>query len=98
MFMENGMTALRTAVCATALGLLVCAPVTAATLKNGDKVDHKLTIVVGDKTDALTVKAGARIEVCPKSCTIKIEGKEDFKADSPDVLWIQSGGLVKSLE
>ncbi len=98
MFMENGMTALRTAVCATALGLLVCAPVTGATLKNGGKVYHKLTIVVGDETDALTVKAGARIEVCPKSCTIKIEGKEDFKADSPDVLWIQSGSMVKSLE
>lgn len=92
------MTALRTVAGAIALSLLASATASAATLKNGDKVEHKLTIIVGDKSEAITIASGARIDVCPRSCVIKMEGKEDFKADSPDVLWIQAGSLVKSLE
>ena len=92
------MSALRTVAGAIALSLVVCAPASAATLKNGDKVDYNLTIVMGDKSEEVVIKSGDRIQVCPKACVIKIAGKGDFKADSPDVLWIQDGSLVKSLE
>ena len=92
------MSALRTAVFAIALGSAACLPASAATLKNGDAVDHRLQIVVDNKSEEIVVAAGARVNVCPKLCTIKIDGKEESKADSPDVLWIEKGQLVKSLE
>ena len=92
------MSALRTAAFAIALGFGACLPASAATLKNGDAVDHKLQITIDDKSEEVVVAAGARVNVCPKLCTIKIDGKEESKADSPDVLWIENGKLVKSLE
>lgn len=92
------MSALRTAVCAIVLGLFACGPATAASLKNGDKVDYKLSIAMGEKSEDLTIKAGDRLQVCSKSCVITMQGKPPFKVDSPDVVWIQQGSLVKSLD
>ena len=83
----------------TALSLttaLFTSPAFAATVKNLDETEHKVTVVEGSSPQELSVKPGASLTgICLKGCLIKIDGKADdpYELEGTEVTTIEKGQL-----
>jgi hypothetical protein len=77
------------------LALLASWPATAfgITLTNRDSIDQKLTIIEGDKQSERTVKAGEKLELCEKSCVIRLPDGEDYEFDGTEIVSLEEGLL-----
>jgi hypothetical protein len=67
----------------------------AATLINKDKVPHTLTVMQGNKSTAITLKAGeAKKGLCEKPCELSL-GDSKLKIEKKtEAAWIQDGRLL----
>jgi hypothetical protein len=65
----------------------------AITLTNRDATDQKLIIIEGDKQKERLVKPGERVELCPKSCVIRLPDGEDYEFDGEETVSLQEGLL-----
>jgi hypothetical protein len=65
----------------------------AITLTNRDSTDQKLTVIEGDKQSERVVKAGEKIELCPKSCVIRLTDGEDYEFDGQEIVSLEEGLL-----
>ncbi len=63
------------------------------TLTNRDTSDQKLIIIEGDKTSERTIKAGEKLELCQKSCVIRLPDGEDYEFDGQEVVSLEEGLL-----
>src|SRR5215475_2854184 len=81
-------------------GLLVLAPLSiwpasgsAITLTNRDHADQKLVVIEGDKQSETTIKAGEKLELCQKSCVIRLPDGEDYEFDGGEIVSLEEGLL-----
>jgi hypothetical protein len=63
------------------------------TLTNRDTTDQKLIIIEGDKQDERTIKAGEKLELCDKSCVIRLPDGEDYEFDGAEIVSLEEGLL-----
>jgi hypothetical protein len=70
-------------------------PVTgsAISLTNRDAADQKLTVIEGDKQSELVIKAGQKLELCEKSCVIRLPDGEDYEFDGAETVSLEEGLL-----
>jgi hypothetical protein len=80
-------------VCLAATLALWPVSVFAITLTNRDTTDQKLVVIEGDKQSERTVKAGEKIELCPKSCVIRMPDGEDYEFDGQELVSLEEGLL-----
>ncbi len=69
------------------------ASVSAITLTNHDTADWKLIVIEGDKQSERLIKAGEKLELCEKSCVIRIPGGEDYDFDGAELVSLEEGLL-----
>jgi hypothetical protein len=65
----------------------------AITLTNRDTADQKLIIIEGDKQSETVIKAGEKLELCPKSCVIRLPDGEDYEFDGGEIVSLEEGLL-----
>jgi hypothetical protein len=68
----------------------------AVSITNRDELDHKVTIIEGDKTaDHVLKPAQALSDICVKGCTIRLDDAEDdeYVLEPDDVVSIEDGSL-----
>ncbi len=65
----------------------------AITLTNRDSTDQKLVVIEGDKQSERVVKAGEKLELCEKSCVIRLPDGEDYEFDGPEIVSLEEGLL-----
>ncbi len=65
----------------------------AITLTNHDPSDQKLIIIEGDKQVERLIKPGEKVELCPKSCVIRLPDGEDYEFDGPEIVSLEEGLL-----
>lgn len=65
----------------------------AITLTNRDTADQKLIVIEGDKQNERVIKAGEKLELCEKSCVIRIPGGEDYEFDGTEIVSLEEGLL-----
>jgi hypothetical protein len=65
----------------------------AITLTNRDTSDQKLIVIEGDKQNELVIKAGEKLELCQKSCVIRLPDGEDYEFDGTEVVSLEEGLL-----
>jgi hypothetical protein len=77
------------------LSLLAFWPVTVSgiTLTNRDTTDQKLIIIEGDKQNEKTIKAGEMLQLCEKSCIIRLPDGEDYDFDGAEIVSLEDGLL-----
>ncbi len=63
------------------------------TLTNRDTTEQKLVIIEGDKQDERTIKAGEKLELCEKSCVIRLSDGEDYEFDGAEIVSLEEGLL-----
>jgi hypothetical protein len=80
--------------------LLVLAPLliwpaagSAITLTNRDTADQKLVVIEGDKQSETIIKAGEKLELCQKSCVIRLPDGEDYEFDGGEIVSLEEGLL-----
>ncbi len=80
--------------------LLVLAPLviwpassSAISLTNRDATDQKLIVIEGDKQRELVIKAGEKLELCEKSCVIRLPDGEDYEFDGAEIVSLEEGLL-----
>ncbi len=83
-----------------AFGALVLAPLalwsaaaSGITLTNRDASDQALIIIEGDRQSERTIKAGEKLELCEKSCVIRLPDGEDYEFDGPETVSLEEGLL-----
>ncbi len=83
-----------------AYGVLIVAPLAlwpaspfAITLTNRDSAEQTLIIIEGDKQNERTIKAGEKLQLCEKSCVIRLPDGEDYEFDGPEVVSLEEGLL-----
>ena len=74
---------------------LVAGPSSASaiTLTNRDMADQKLIIIEGDKQNERVIKAGEKLELCEKSCVIRLPDGEDYEFDGTEIVSLEEGLL-----
>jgi hypothetical protein len=65
----------------------------AITLTNHDSTEQKLIVIEGDKQKERLIKPGEKIELCPKSCVIRLPDGEDYEFDGPEIVSLEEGLL-----
>jgi hypothetical protein len=65
----------------------------AITLTNRDTADQKLIIIEGDKQNERVIKAGEKLELCEKSCVIRLPDGEDYEFDGSETVSLEEGLL-----
>lgn len=65
----------------------------AITLTNRDSTDQKLIVIEGDAQNERVIKAGEKVELCPKSCVIRVPDGEDYEFDGPEIVSLEEGLL-----
>ena len=68
----------------------------AVSITNRDELDHKVTIIEGDKTaDHVLKPAQALTDICNKGCTIRLDDAADdeYELEGDDVVSIEDGSL-----
>ncbi|MGO9544959.1 MAG: hypothetical protein ACLPPF_09205 [Rhodomicrobium sp.] len=80
--------------------LLILAPlatwpayVSAITLTNHDKDDRTLIVIEGNKQSERLIKAGEKLELCEKSCVIRVPGGEDYGFEGTELVSLEEGLL-----
>jgi hypothetical protein len=74
---------------------LVSGPTAASaiSLTNRDTADRKLIVIEGDTQSERVIKAGERLDLCEKSCVIRLPDAEDYEFDGPEVVSLEDGLL-----
>ncbi len=65
----------------------------AITLTNRDTADQTLIIIEGDKQNERVIKAGEKLELCEKSCVIRLPDGEDYEFDGAEIVSLEEGLL-----
>lgn len=65
----------------------------AITLTNRDTTDQKLIIIEGDKQNERVIKVGEKLELCEKSCVIRLPDGEDYEFDGGEIVSLEEGLL-----
>jgi hypothetical protein len=65
----------------------------AITLTNRDAADQKLVVIEGDKQSETVIKAGEKLELCQKSCVIRLPDGEDYEFDGGEIVSLEEGLL-----
>jgi hypothetical protein len=65
----------------------------AITLTNRDAADQKLIIIEGDKQSETVIKPGEKLELCQKSCVIRLPDGEDYEFDGGEIVSLEEGLL-----
>jgi hypothetical protein len=65
----------------------------AISLTNHDTADRKLIVIEGDTQNERVIKAGEKLDLCDKSCVIRLPDGEDYEFDGPEVVSLQDGLL-----
>ncbi len=65
----------------------------AITLTNRDSSDQTLIIIEGDRQSEQTIKAGEQLELCEKSCVIRLPDGEDYEFDGKEIVSLEEGLL-----
>ena len=78
-----------------AASALVLGPTAASaiSLTNRDTADRKLIVIEGDTQSERTIKAGERLDLCEKSCVIRLPDAEDYEFDGPETVSLEDGLL-----
>ncbi len=63
------------------------------TLTNRDSSDQTLIIIEGDRQSEQTIKAGEKLELCEKSCVIRLPDGEDYEFDGKEIVSLEEGLL-----
>lgn len=63
------------------------------TLTNRDTTDQKLIIIEGDKQNERVIKVGEKLELCEKSCVIRLPDGEDYEFDGGEIVSLEEGLL-----
>jgi hypothetical protein len=73
---------------------LALGPTAAAiTLTNRDSTDQKLIVIEGDRQSEKVIKAGEKLELCEKSCVIRLPDGEDYEFDGAEIVSLEEGLL-----
>jgi hypothetical protein len=73
--------------------VLTPSAVPAISLTNRDATDQKLIIIEGDKQSEKIIKAGEKLELCEKSCVIRLPDGEDYEFDGAEIVSLEEGLL-----
>jgi hypothetical protein len=65
----------------------------AITLTNHDSTDQKLIITEGDKQSEKVIKPGEKLQLCEKSCVIRLPDGEDYEFDGAEIVSLEEGLL-----
>lgn len=65
----------------------------AITLTNRDTADQKLIIIEGDKQSERLIKANETLQLCEKSCIIRLPDGEDYDFDGAEIVSLEDGLL-----
>ncbi len=65
----------------------------AISLTNRDTADQKLIVIEGDTQSERVIKAGEKLELCEKSCVIRLPDGEDYEFDGPEIVSLEEGLL-----
>jgi hypothetical protein len=65
----------------------------AITLTNRDSTDQKLIIIEGDKQSEKVIKPGEKLQICEKSCVIRLPDGEDYEFDGAEIVSLEEGLL-----
>jgi hypothetical protein len=86
---------MRLAYGALILALLALWPATpfAITVTNRDGADQTMIVIEGDKQIERTIKAGEKLQLCEKSCVIRLPDGEDYEFDGTEIVSFQEGLL-----
>ena len=63
------------------------------TLTNRDAADQTLIVIEGDKQSERTIRAGEKLELCEKSCVIRLPDGEDYEFDGNEIVSLEEGLL-----
>ncbi len=63
------------------------------TLTNRDTSDQTLIVIEGDRQSERTIKAGEKLELCEKSCVIRLPDGEDYEFDGKEIVSLEEGLL-----
>ncbi len=63
------------------------------TLTNREASDQALIVIEGDRQSERTIKAGEKLELCEKSCVIRLPDGEDYEFDGKEIVSIEEGLL-----
>ena len=63
------------------------------TLTNRDTSDQTLVVIEGDRQSERTIKAGEKLELCEKSCVIRLPDGEDYEFDGKEIVSLEEGLL-----
>ena len=63
------------------------------TLTNRDTSDQTLIVIEGDRQSERTIKAGEKLELCEKSCVIRLPDGEDYEFDGKETVSLEEGLL-----
>ncbi len=72
---------------------LVPAAASAISLTNRDTADRKLIVIEGDTQTERMIRAGEKLELCAKSCVIRLPDGEDYEFDGPEIVSLEDGLL-----
>jgi hypothetical protein len=75
--------------------LLAAGPASAfaITLTNRDATDQKLIVIEGDKESEIIIKSGDKLDLCEKSCVIRLPDGEDYEFDGGEIVSLEEGLL-----
>ena len=94
MLIEDGFP-MRLAQISLLLVLIGLAPsaVPAISLTNRDATDHKLIVIEGDKQSETIIKPGEKLDLCEKSCVIRLPDGEDYEFEGAEIVSLEEGLL-----
>ena len=55
--------------------------------------DQTLIVIEGDRQSERTIKAGEKLELCEKSCVIRLPDGEDYEFDGKETVSLEEGLL-----
>jgi hypothetical protein len=65
----------------------------ALTLTNRDSADQTIVVIEGDKQKERTIGAGDKLQLCEKSCVIRLPDGEDYEFDGTESVSLEEGLL-----
>ena len=65
----------------------------AISLTNRDTAEQKLIVIEGDTQSERVIKAGEKLELCEKSCVIRLPDGEDYEFDGTETVSLEDGLL-----
>ncbi len=85
---------MRLALTLATIALLAFSPAAfGISLTNRDSANQKLIVIEGDKQSEILIKPGEKLELCPKSCVIKLPDGEDYEFDGGEIVSLEEGLL-----